>query len=75
MSKGQIIARFYSVEQAWQDVSLKQQLQEIAAAAHLEGATGGVPTFIINEKFKIVGAQPYSVFQETLQKIVSEKKS
>jgi predicted DsbA family dithiol-disulfide isomerase len=24
-----------------------------------------VPTFIINEKFKIVGAQPIQVFQET----------
>ncbi len=63
------------VEQAWQDNSLKQQLQEIATTAHREGATGGVPTFIINERHKIVGAQPYSVFQETLQKIVAEKNS
>ncbi len=63
------------VEQAWQDASLNQQLQEIAAAAHQEGAAGGVPTFIINERHIIVGAQPYSVFQETLQKIVAEKKS
>jgi predicted DsbA family dithiol-disulfide isomerase len=63
------------VEQAWQDVSLKQQLQEIATTAHKEGATGGVPTFIINERYKIVGAQPYGVFQETLQKIVAEKNS
>jgi len=61
------------VEQAWQDVSLKQQLQEIATTAHREGATGGVPTFIINDRYKIVGAQPYSVFHETLQKIVAEK--
>ena len=60
------------VEQAWQDESLKQQLQEIAAIAHREGATGGVPTFIINDRYKIVGAQPYNVFQETLQKIVAE---
>jgi predicted DsbA family dithiol-disulfide isomerase len=60
-------------EQAWQDASLKQQLQEIATTAHREGATGGVPTFIINERHKIVGVQPYSVFQETLQKIVAEK--
>ncbi len=60
------------VEQAWQDVSLKLQLQEIATTAHQEGAAGGVPTFIINENYKIVGAQPYKVFQETLQKIVAE---
>lgn len=61
------------VEQTWQDVNLKQQLQEIATTAHREGATGGVPTFIINDRYKIVGAQPYNVFQETLQKIVAEK--
>jgi len=60
------------VEQAWEDISLKQKLQEIAATADQEGATGGVPTFIINGKYKIVGAQPYSIFQETLQKIVAE---
>lgn len=29
----------------------------------------GVPTFIINEKFKIVGAQPIQVFQETFGRI------
>ena len=29
----------------------------------------GVPTFIINEKFKIVGAQPLQVFQETFGRI------
>ncbi len=63
------------VEQAWQDVSLEQQLEEIATTAHKEGATGGVPTFIINERYRIVGAQPYSVFQETLQKVVAEKNS
>ncbi len=37
---------------------------------YLEGQS--VPTFIINDRYKIVGAQPYNVFQETLQKIVAE---
>ncbi len=60
------------VEQAWQDISLKKQLQEIAATAHQEGATAGVPAFIINGKHRIVGAQPYNVFQKTLQKIAAE---
>ncbi len=61
------------VEQAWRDMNLKQQLQEIAAAAHQEGATAGVPTFIINGRYKIVGAQPYNVFQKTLKKIIDEE--
>jgi predicted DsbA family dithiol-disulfide isomerase len=61
------------VEQAWQDASLELQLQEIAATAQKEGARGGVPTFIINDKYRIVGAQPYNVFQEALQKIVAEE--
>lgn len=29
----------------------------------------GVPTFIINEKYKIVGAQPLDVFRDTLNKV------
>jgi len=29
----------------------------------------GVPTFIINEKYKIVGAQPVSVFKEVFDKL------
>lgn len=62
------------VEQAWEDESLKLQLQEIAATAQKEGARGGVPTFIINDKYRIVGAQPYDVFQETLQKIIAKEK-
>jgi predicted DsbA family dithiol-disulfide isomerase len=40
--------------------------------ARKEGETinlTGVPTFIINEKFKIVGAQPIQVFQETFGRI------
>jgi len=31
----------------------------------------GVPTFIINEQFKIVGAQPLQVFEETFGRIGS----
>ncbi len=62
------------VEQAWQDLSLGQLLQKIATTAHQEGATG-VPTFIINKEFSIVGAQPYSVFQEKLNKIAAGEKS
>ena len=42
------------------------------AAARKEGGKinlTGVPTFIINEKYKIVGAQPLDVFRDTLNKV------
>ena len=29
----------------------------------------GVPTFIVNEKYKIVGAQPLDVFRDTLNEV------
>ncbi|MDW7672952.1 MAG: DsbA family protein, partial [Bacillota bacterium] len=59
------------VEQAWQDEALEQDLQEVATIASQEGTTA-VPTFIINDKYRIVGAQPYQVFQETLKKIAEK---
>jgi predicted DsbA family dithiol-disulfide isomerase len=35
----------------------------------------GVPTYVLNDQYKIVGAQPYEVFQRALQQIEMEEKS
>lgn len=34
----------------------------------------GVPTYVINDKYAIVGAQPYEVFKNALTQILNEKK-
>ncbi|MEW6183350.1 MAG: DsbA family protein [Bacillota bacterium] len=44
------------------------RLQEALASGRGYGITA-VPTFIVNEKQTIVGAQPYAVFQRTLQEL------
>ena len=33
----------------------------------------GVPTYVINGRYALVGAQPYEAFQKTLEKIQSQK--
>jgi predicted DsbA family dithiol-disulfide isomerase len=33
----------------------------------------GVPTYVINNRYGIVGAQPYEVFKSALEQIANEK--
>jgi predicted DsbA family dithiol-disulfide isomerase len=33
----------------------------------------GVPTYVINERYAVVGAQPYEVFKNTLTQIMNQK--
>ena len=35
----------------------------------------GVPTYVINDRYALVGAQPYEVFKATLEKIADQKDS
>jgi len=32
-----------------------------------------VPTYVINNRYTIVGAQPYEVFKDTLEQIANQK--
>jgi len=43
-------------------------------SAYQIGVTG-VPTYVINERYAIVGAQPYQAFKNALSRILQEKKS
>jgi len=33
-----------------------------------------VPTYVLNDRYAIVGAQPYEVFQRALERLASETK-
>jgi predicted DsbA family dithiol-disulfide isomerase len=35
----------------------------------------GVPTYVLNDRYAIVGAQPYDVFLQVLEKMKSETPS
>ncbi|HKJ37853.1 MAG TPA: DsbA family protein, partial [Anaerolineales bacterium] len=47
---------------------VSQQVQE----AYQIGVSG-VPTYVINDRYALVGAQPYEVFKQTLAKIANQK--
>ena len=48
--------------------SVNQQVQR----AYQIGVTG-VPTYVINDRYAVVGAQPYDVFKKTLEQIANKK--
>jgi predicted DsbA family dithiol-disulfide isomerase len=33
----------------------------------------GVPTYVINDRYAVVGAQPYEVFKDALAQIMNQK--
>jgi predicted DsbA family dithiol-disulfide isomerase len=49
------------------------QVDEEVQAAYQLGISG-VPTYVINDRYAIVGAQPYEAFQNALQRILDEKR-
>ena len=59
--------------QAFGDGRYLRRLDEVRKDSEVINLTG-VPTFIIENKHKIVGAQPLEVFRDLLQKIGGDKK-
>lgn len=51
-----------------------QAVEEQIALAQEIGITG-VPTYILNNKYAIIGAQPYEVFQRALVRIADEEQA
>jgi len=45
-------------------------VDEHFAQAHALGITG-IPTYILDDKYAIVGAQPYEVFQQALLRLAA----
>ena len=50
----------------------KENVEEQVRWAYQIGVTG-VPTYVINDRYAIVGAQPYEVFKNALEQIKSRK--
>ena len=50
----------------------KASVEEQVRWAYQIGVTG-VPTYVINDRYAIVGAQPYEVFKNTLEQIKNRK--
>ena len=50
----------------------KANVQEQVNWAHQIGVTG-VPTYVVNDRYAIVGAQPYEVFKNALAQIMNKR--
>jgi len=50
----------------------KDDVEEQVRQAYQIGVTG-VPTYVINDRYAIVGAQPYEVFKNALEQIMKQK--
>ena len=50
----------------------KEYVEEQVQWAQQIGVTG-VPTYVINERYAVVGAQPYEVFKNALTQIMNQK--
>ena len=63
-----------NVRQAVKDGRYRSRLDEARKEGQMINLTG-VPTFIINEKHKIVGAQPIDVFRDLFNKMEESKQN
>jgi predicted DsbA family dithiol-disulfide isomerase len=52
--------------------TFKDNVEEQVRQAYQIGVTG-VPTYVINDRYAIVGAQPYEVFKSALEQITKQK--
>ncbi|MEK6572938.1 MAG: DsbA family protein, partial [Chloroflexota bacterium] len=52
----------------------RAEVEAQLAEAHALGITG-VPTYILNDRYAIVGAQPYEVFKQTMERLATEARS
>lgn len=55
------------VEAGRYTAAVKEQVEE----AYALGITG-VPTYVLNDRYAIVGAQPYEVFEQALERLAAE---
>ena len=86
--EGQDISRWEVLRAAAEEVGLSadalqsevesgkyiSSVEEQIAEAHALGITG-VPTYILNDRYAIVGAQPYDVFRQVITRLMAEAES
>jgi len=61
-----------AMQKAVESETYKANVEEQVRRAYQIGVTG-VPTYVINDRYAIVGAQPYEVFQNVLEQIANQR--
>ena len=62
-----------AMQKAVENETYKDNVEEQVRQAYQIGVTG-VPTYVINDRYAIVGAQPYEVFKNALEQIMKQKR-
>lgn len=62
----------YEMQREVEDEKYKANVEEQVRRAYQIGVTG-VPTYVVNDRYAIVGAQPYEVFKRALEQIEKRK--
>lgn len=60
------------IQRIVQAETYKVNVEEQVKQAYQMGVTG-VPTYVINDRYAVVGAQPYEVFKNALEQILNQK--
>jgi predicted DsbA family dithiol-disulfide isomerase len=63
-----------TLEQALHDRRYRQQVDERIVRLQEQGISG-TPTFVFDDRFEVVGAQEYAVFESVAQRMGAEKRS
>ncbi len=61
-----------TLQKAVESETYKAKVEEQVRQAYQIGVTG-VPTYVIDDRYAIVGAQPYEVFKNALEQIMNQK--
>jgi predicted DsbA family dithiol-disulfide isomerase len=61
-----------ALQKSVQSEMYKDDVEQQVRQAYQIGVAG-VPTYVINERYAIVGAQPYEVFKNALEQIMNKK--
>lgn len=64
-----------AMQEAVEKGNYQEEFEKKVSFAYNIGVTG-IPTYVINDRYALVGAQPYEVFQQTLEQLkITPKKN
>jgi len=62
-----------ALAEALTDERYREQVQQEIDWARSVGVTG-IPTFILNDQYAVVGAQPYEVFEQVMERLGAKRR-
>ena len=62
------------LEQALGAGQFAEQVQQQVDFAHSAGITA-IPAFVVDQRYLLMGAQPYAVFQQVMERVLEERRT